>query len=1078
MTTRFDLRKLLAAVDLGGLAEREGAKFEGRKNGRELRGTCPIHGGDNPTAFVIYQDNDGLARWHCYTTCASGGDAIGLVMKLRNLEFIEAVRYLAGYAHLSEADLGLTVERIAEIEADRRRTDVLDMAAEYFAAQLWGEAGCGALAYARSRGFSDDLIRLAGWGFADGSSGLQTALRAGGADYEAVARSGLVRADGSDFTANAEGRAASPSGYLVFPHRRQSPGAKLKPCATCQADTWHTYGKDGACLRHVQGRGPLVTPGTTYFSSRALAPVIPADKARNLPGPRQLYKAEVPGDRSLTLVEGVPDAESLRQWGYSAWALCGLGEMPEADLDLLRQRTPVYPALDADPAGAGSLPKLAQAVGPLAMLHGAFPGGKDANAFLQSGGERAQVEALRAAAGTWLDRRLAASKQAAAPALPAIIEEIAGLLYRLPNALKTRYYREAGQILKIGREELVRLANGYQAGGDGLLNLASIKDGQLCFLGDPLGNFSARITRELIREQGTGIPEVEYTIQGRLANGEALVELVVPAAEFGSLGWLASWGARAILYLHPGKGFLFTRAMQELSVGELVRERVFEFTGWTEINGEWGFLSAAGFLTAEGLDESVRVDLGQNNLRHYALPVPPRGPDLKKAVRASLDFLEIGPRTVTAPLWAAIFAAPFTEIKPLYTVLWVYGSTRSGKTTVSHLALTHYGPGFIEGRQHHAPEGWETTMTSLEGSMFITKDVPIIIDDYAPQMASAADARDMGKKAQKVIRSVGNRAARGRSLHNLKQRETRPPRGLVLATAELPLPGESTVGRMLFVPIGASDVMPEPGAPPNARLDQAQADGEGGLYAQANAAYIQWLAANWPRACALFLEVLDETSRMVRSGEHSLQNRLPDTYAYLVAGQQVALTAFFELGVLSTADVLEISQINEAAILSVVKSQAERVAAESPVRKFFEALDNLIERQKVYLAPRAQEVPCTPPIGADLVGYYDAGNPQVVYLNDDSCLMQVRAYWLSMGENFDTTREALRRQFVQIRGLLERTGPGANIALQMRARGKRTWLLVFNTQKITSLYGRNIRHDQLDMTGDGKDGEGDFDENE
>ena len=41
----------------------------------------------------------------------------------------------------------------------------------------------------------------------------------------------------------------------------------------------------------------------------------------------------------------------------------------------------------------------------------------------------------------------------------------------------------------------------------------------------------------------------------------------------------------------------------------------------------------------EGLDPDVRVDLGQNNMQHYALPAPP--PDPRPAVKASLEFLDL-----------------------------------------------------------------------------------------------------------------------------------------------------------------------------------------------------------------------------------------------------------------------------------------------------------------------------------------------------------------------------------------------------------------------------------------------------
>lgn len=52
-----------------------------KKSGEQLRGPCPIHGGDNPRAFVV-TPSKGL--WYCFSGCG-GGDVIALVSKVRKL---------------------------------------------------------------------------------------------------------------------------------------------------------------------------------------------------------------------------------------------------------------------------------------------------------------------------------------------------------------------------------------------------------------------------------------------------------------------------------------------------------------------------------------------------------------------------------------------------------------------------------------------------------------------------------------------------------------------------------------------------------------------------------------------------------------------------------------------------------------------------------------------------------------------------------------------------------------------------------------------------------------------------------
>ncbi|MCP4567237.1 MAG: DUF927 domain-containing protein, partial [FCB group bacterium] len=154
------------------------------------------------------------------------------------------------------------------------------------------------------------------------------------------------------------------------------------------------------------------------------------------------------------------------------------------------------------------------------------------------------------------------------------------------------------------------------------------------------------------------------------------------------------------------------------------------------------------------------------------------------------------------PILAAMYAAPLTPIRSLNAVLWIYGTTQSGKSTLSHLALTHFGPTFSKGHDYRAPADFGTsTVTSLEGVMFSTKDAPVILDDYAPAHSGAAEARRIAKSAHYVVRSVGNRSGRGRARADLSEQTLRPPRGLVITTAENPLVGQSIVGRMIYVPI-------------------------------------------------------------------------------------------------------------------------------------------------------------------------------------------------------------------------------------------------------------------------------------
>jgi hypothetical protein len=55
--------------------------IELKRHGASLKGRCPIHGGSNPTQFVV---SNGL--WHCFGDCDRGGSIIELVAELENVD--------------------------------------------------------------------------------------------------------------------------------------------------------------------------------------------------------------------------------------------------------------------------------------------------------------------------------------------------------------------------------------------------------------------------------------------------------------------------------------------------------------------------------------------------------------------------------------------------------------------------------------------------------------------------------------------------------------------------------------------------------------------------------------------------------------------------------------------------------------------------------------------------------------------------------------------------------------------------------------------------------------------------------
>jgi 5S rRNA maturation endonuclease (ribonuclease M5) len=1027
-SNRLNLHVIFSGVNLEDLAQQAGAKLQ--KSGGELRGACPLHKGDNPTAFVIYTDPHGQSRWHCHTKCDAGGDVIDFVQRWQGLDFMGAVKYLAETLHLDLADLGFDSQAAQREMEHRKQTDLLDEAAKYFATQLWSKAGEPARKYLLGRGFTEKTLREAGWGYSRSDRGLHGHLQKIKADISLSKELKLIRADGLDFTANGDGAKASPDGYIIYPH------------------TWN--GK------------------TVYFSARALKPKDTNDKSRNLPGDRQVYWALVSGDPNLIIVEGQSDAESLRQLGRSALALCGVGNLAAGDIERLQKRRVIYLALDNDlhksklaPAEQDKVRKrkanvtrrLCETLGALTMIAPDLPS-KDMNEWLQNGLTLPILEKHLSNAKPWLDILIDHSRTLSPLELDENLQAITRHIADLPDTLRSRYSSLVEKKLAISKRDLKNLMNQREE-ENGYLD-SEIRERRLHFKGDPLGNFWARISHELMVDDGLNPPTVRYSIEGGLASGQTLQPVQVEARAFDKLDWIPdSWGMRPIITLPPGKSYLLARAIQEVSMESVQREKLYTFTGWHDCDGERGFLTASGWLGEDGLNDQVRVDLGSNNLRHYALPKEECDPE--EAVRATLEFLQLGPRRVTAPLWAAMYAAPLTSLRPLNAVLSVYGTTQSGKSTLAHLALTHFGTGFVQGRDYHAPIDWTSTVTAIEAAMFHAKDVPLVIDDFAPQFSSLAEARAMHKKGHHVVRSVGNRSARGRSRADLSQQNTRFPRSLVIMTAENPLIGQSIVGRMLYVGVEPGDILPMQGSENNGenKLTALQGKAQQGLLAHAMKLYLQYLMENWERTSKEFLKIVDKAAETARQAGN-LQNRLPDAYGVLAAAQELAIHCFEDMQLIPWKGAEELIQENNIALLALIQNQSEQIAAESPIRKFFTALASLLVEEKVYLAPRTQLDGFHPPLHADQIGYYDHGmERKTIYLRTETSLAHAKEFWRGLDENLDIMPDALRRHLRQVDGLLVQVGE-RQVEVSKFCNGSNQRVLMVDLKRVEQLYGISL----------------------
>ncbi len=148
------LQELKARSDLAEIAS---AYVNLKRSGKNLVGLCPFHSEKTPS-FNIYPDN---GSFYCFG-CGAGGDVITFVRRIENLDYMEAIRFLAQRAGMTvpenRADDGMSKLR-ARILALNRET------ARFYYAVLKSQAGEPGRAYFAKRALRPETVRHFGLGF-------------------------------------------------------------------------------------------------------------------------------------------------------------------------------------------------------------------------------------------------------------------------------------------------------------------------------------------------------------------------------------------------------------------------------------------------------------------------------------------------------------------------------------------------------------------------------------------------------------------------------------------------------------------------------------------------------------------------------------------------------------------------------------------------------------------------------------------------------------------------------------------------------------------------------------------------
>lgn len=404
-----------------------------KNSGRSYVGLCPFHREKTPSFYV---DAD-KQLFHCFG-CQASGNVYTFVMKIENLDFVEAVKFLANRVNmpLPEESGGTGISR----EKKARLYEANKQAARFYHELLYLPEGEEALAYLRARGLNDGIIKRFGLGYSPNARDqLAQHLSAKGYASSELIEAGLcVMGDSGprDFFRN----------RVMFP-------------------IIDTYGEVIAFGGRVMDKTEpkyLNTGDTPVFNKR-----------KNLYSLNLLKKSKA---KKAIIAEGYMDVIALNANGYE-YAAASLGTALTRDQIKLvsRYASDIYVSYDGDKAGISATHRaieLARAE-KLKIRVIALEGGKDPDEYMRELGPQAYADSM--ASAKWgidylLDEALADLSSEEAKAKAAYNGSIIVKQYAFDSIEAEMHLKRISQKTGFSIEALYKNIGGRQS--EAALNLA------------------------------------------------------------------------------------------------------------------------------------------------------------------------------------------------------------------------------------------------------------------------------------------------------------------------------------------------------------------------------------------------------------------------------------------------------------------------------------------------------------------------------------------------------------------------------------------------------------------------------
>ena len=396
-----------------------------KRSSRNMVGLCPFHSEKSPS-FTVFSDTQ---SYYCFG-CGAGGDVITFIKNVENLEYIEAVKFLAQRAGLRmpEDSINDAAARLKE-----KTYKINKLAAKFYYEQLISPAGKRGLDYFASRKLDPKTIKRFGLGFApDGWTSLVDFLRGQGFSDKDMVAAGVAA------VSQKSGRV-----YDYFRNRVIFPIIDLRG---------NVIAFGGRVLGDEKPKY-LNSPDTPVFK-----------KTKNL---FALNLAKSSKERRLILAEGYMDVIALHQAGFDCTvASLGTALTSEQARMIANYADEVIVAYDSDGAGRKATQRAFTIFDELGIKVRVLsvPGAKDPDEFIKKYGAQ-RFKLLLDDSSSVTDYRLAEAAQKNDPSTPSgkvqYLRDAAQIISEINSPVERDVYiRKLGEELSVSHEAITEQVKG------------------------------------------------------------------------------------------------------------------------------------------------------------------------------------------------------------------------------------------------------------------------------------------------------------------------------------------------------------------------------------------------------------------------------------------------------------------------------------------------------------------------------------------------------------------------------------------------------------------------------------------